>query len=169
MFDFAKTDFRRVATAVIGAAAFSAISLTAAVGPARAGAPVTKEEWKARVEDKLADKMVGLSRDLREDGYAIATVAVELDKEGHVLDARVLRPSGMAKLDEQALRRARAIQFPAMPTGKPVHLQMNMVFGGSERAVELGRAELRQPVAYASRNNAPSSNSDEGATKNAGM
>jgi len=169
MFDFAKTDFRTVATAIAGAALLSTLSLAAAIGPARAGTPITKEDWKANVEDKVADQMTGLSRDLTGDDYAITTMMIDLDKEGHVMDARVLRSSGKAGLDERALRRARAIEFPAMPTGKPVHLQMNMVFGRTQHAVDLGRAELDQQVAYASKNMDRSSNSDGWSIRNAGM
>ncbi|MBU3078378.1 energy transducer TonB family protein [Sphingomonas quercus] len=169
MFDITKTEFRRTATALVGAAIFSTAALVAAVGPARAAAPATTDAWKATVESRLTDNLVTVRHSAGLDRHAIATVLVDVDGTGRVTDVQMLRSSGSAGLDKQALRRARTVDFPATPSGKAVHVQMNLIFGRSEAAIARARAELARPAAYASKSVDGSSNSAGQPAPRAGM
>ncbi|PTQ07380.1 hypothetical protein CLG96_17695 [Sphingomonas oleivorans] len=141
MIKFDATDFQRIAVSSVGALLLSATCVVAAVAPARAAtpkAPADITEWQAQVERQI-DQTLRTPVDENVAGrYAAATVDVSLAADGSVTGSRIAKSSGSRGLDREALRTARAVNYPALPgslAGKPRTVAMKIFFGRSQQAV----------------------------------
>jgi TonB family protein len=130
MFDH--TNFKRILTATAGAALFSVTCIAGAVAPAKAAdvAPITVADWQKNV-DRQIDSTLQMPAGAISDGRAIASVAVQFDEHGGFDGASIAQSSGNAALDAEALRTARAIHYPVLPSGlrgRPQTVSMKLLF-----------------------------------------
>ena len=131
MTSFDRIDFQRIATAVTGALVLSTACVGAAFTPARAAeaaAPLSASEWQADVERQIDANLRLPERALRDGRHAVATVGVRFDGQGGFDGATIVRSTGVAMLDEEALRTARSIRYPTL-RGAPRTVAMQLYFG----------------------------------------
>lgn len=151
MVTFDKSDFKRFATASVGALLFSTACVMSAVAPAHAAernAPLTVQDWKANVEHQI-------DRHLRTPGlkgrdHAAATVAIRFAADGSVANVAIARSSGVPAADQEALRTAGRIAYPALPSGlrgRPQTVAMMVYFGAAD--TETDRKAISDMKAYA--------------------
>lgn len=135
MFSFDTTDLQRIAVSSVGALILSTACILGSTGPVRAAepnAPLTVGDWQAEVEQQIDSKLRMPANALGSGDHAVATVAVAFDASGGFSDAKVVRSSGAAVLDREAMRVARAIAYPALPSGlrgEPRTVIMQLYFG----------------------------------------
>ncbi|MBV9843379.1 MAG: TonB family protein [Sphingomonadaceae bacterium] len=117
MFD--RIDFQRIVTAAAGAAILSTACIGAAVAPAKAAdvAPLTVSDWQKSVDKQIDRTLRFPSGVAAMDGHAIATVAVKFDDHGGFDGASIAKSSGNEAIDAEALRTARTIRYPVLPSG----------------------------------------------------
>ena len=151
MVTFDKSDFKRFATASVGALLFSTACVMSAVAPAHAAernAPLTVQDWKANVEHQI-------DRHLRTPGlkgrdHAAATIAIRFAADGSVANVAIARSSGVPAADQEALRTAGRIAYPALPSGlrgRPQTVAMMVYFGAAD--TETDRKAISDMKAYA--------------------
>jgi TonB family protein len=123
------------ATAVIGAAFCTVAAMAITVPSAHAAAPAG---FQKSVE-------ASIDRNLRlpvADNSGVATVAITVDGNGEVLAADVVKSSGQSRYDREALRTARAVDYPA--TGKT--RTVAMVLGFNQPATKAAIVQGKQLV-----------------------
>lgn len=132
MFAIDTTDIQRVAISSLGAIILSAACVMSAVGPARAAdgnAPLTTGDWQAQVERSIDQTLRVPDGALRNRSHAATTVAVNFDADGRYAGATIARSSRDASVDREALRVAKSIAYPVLPSGlrgKPQNVAMQI-------------------------------------------
>ncbi|UAK26015.1 energy transducer TonB family protein [Sphingomonas nostoxanthinifaciens] len=150
MFNFDKTDAQRIAVSAAGALALSAVSVVAAAAPVRAETPaLTATAWQANVQHQLDG-----SQNVRlgvNDGPQVGTTVLtaSFDASGRFQDATIARSSGDAAIDRDALRAARAIDYPALPATAARTVNLRVYFAATDRdaAREMLRDQAKVRVA----------------------
>lgn len=127
MTKFDRIDAQRMLTAAAGAFLLSSACVLSAVGPARAAEPATTGEWQQRVERQI-EANLRMPTSVRSDVRGVATVRIRFDEAGRFDGATIVRSTGNPALDEEALRTARAIRYPALPAGDRA-VAMQLYFG----------------------------------------
>jgi len=151
MITFDKSDFQRFATASVGALLLSAACIMGTVAPARAAepnAPLTVQDWKADVERQIDNSLRNPPLGGRD--HAAATIAIHFDAEGRPADIRIARSSGVAAADEEALRTANRIAYPALPSGlrgRPQTIAMMVYFGAADTEADRKAISAMQEMA----------------------
>lgn len=120
------------ATALVGAAFCTVAVLGIAVPSAHAAPAGFQKSIEASIENNL--RMPSNS-----DTKGVATVAVSIDAKGAVRDASVVKSSGHARFDREAIRTARAVSYPA--TGKSRTVAMVLGFNQPAPAIEISRSK----------------------------
>ncbi|WP_404712470.1 TonB family protein [Sphingomonas sp. MMS24-J13] len=150
MFSFDKSDFQRFAVSSVGALAVSAACLFGAVGPAKAGTPITAAEWQKQVESKISAPGDDLAALDGASGVQKVTLAAEFTADGRFAGSRVAQSSGIKVLDFQARQIVRRIHYPALPAayrGQPTTVTMRLYFGND--SAEVAEAIRHDPVQFA--------------------
>ena len=119
MFTATKATTRETATAVAGALLCTVFAFAVSASPAHAATSA-----KAQIERQLVREAsnAGLIEDTTP---GVATVAVRVDAEGRIADSTVVQSSGRRSFDEEALRSARAVDYPK---GAPRTVAVVMTF-----------------------------------------
>jgi TonB family protein len=124
------------ATALVGAAFCSIAVMGIAVPSAHAAAPVGfQKSVEASIQNHM--RLPGNT-----DSKGVATVAISIDANGAVSDANVVKSSGVASFDREAVRTARAVSYPA--TGKA--RTVAMVLGFNQPATTAAISQGKQLV-----------------------
>lgn len=143
MFNLDTIDLQRIATATVGALVLSAACVAAAVVPARAAeAPKTVAAWQRSVNAKIDQAL--LAQNVPSYRQGVATVRVRFDDAGQLAATSIARSTGDAGLDAVALRTARRVDYPTLPSqirNKPV--LMKVYFGKPEDVVDAARRTAR--------------------------
>ncbi|MDB5715178.1 MAG: TonB family protein [Sphingomonadales bacterium] len=123
------------AAAFVGAA-FCSVAILGLTAPQAHAAPVGfQKSVEASIDNNL--RLPGNT-----NSKGVATVAVSIDADGSVSDANVVKSSGHASFDREALRTARAVSYPA--TGKARTIAM--VLGFNEPAPSSAISQGKQLV-----------------------
>lgn len=96
--------FRNAATALAASALFTTVTFAAAASSAHAATPA------ASIEQQIVDQ--GHFANFIDAHRGVATVAVQIDADGHVLHTGIAQSSGRKVFDDEALRTAQAIDYP---------------------------------------------------------
>lgn len=140
MFHFDTIDFHRIAVSSAGALLLSAACVVGAVGPARAAepnAPLTISDWQQDVNEQIDNNLrVPANFDSK---LAATTVSVVLNANGEFGGASVAKSSGHSAVDREAIRVARTIDYPTLPSGlrgKPQTVTMQVYIGTSADGID---------------------------------
>ena len=149
MTSFTRHDIQRMAISGIGALLVSTAFVGAAVFPAKAAEVTvsTAAAWQAEVDRRIDNAMQ--SPNATSERPVVAEVTVHFDDRGSFRSASLARSSGIAQVDQEALRVANSISYPALPAhlqGKPRNVGMQIIFGNSRDTV---RRETRKAQAAA--------------------
>ncbi|WP_169542558.1 TonB family protein [Sphingomonas baiyangensis] len=136
---------RRTTLAAIGAVAASITMLGAAAGPVNAAGPVGTANWSRNASRVLGAEL----RTLDAVPYAVrrnaaAIVTARFDTNGRVADVMLVRGTGDARLDAEAMRAAQAARLPRLPIalrGRSVAVPLEIFFADPD--LNPGRATVR--------------------------
>lgn len=128
--------FRTGLLTTMSAAALAFIGTAATV--ASVHADTGKASFRNHVETSIA-RHLRLPDDKAHSPAGVATVAVGIDADGAVRSTSLLRSSGVAAYDEEALRTAQTVSYPA--TGKPRTVAMVLGFNRTVSATEQRQAQ----------------------------
>jgi TonB family protein len=154
MTKFDRIDIQRLAVSAIGALIVSTACVAAATTPLHAAeitnTPLTINDWQKSVEHQI-DRNLRSPAGLNDGVMRKVHVAIRFDEQGKIAGARVVRSSGLATADAEALRVANKIAYPALPAGLRGHAQtigMNLLFAtpSSEQALQEVLAAQRNGV-----------------------
>lgn len=81
------------------------------------------------------------------DQRGIATIAIRVAPDGSVSSAHLVRPTGITRFDQEALRTARAVSYPATGKGRTVAMVL-----GFNQPVTAAREQEGQRLVLAWRN-----------------
>lgn len=150
MTSITRHDIQRVAVSAIGALLISAACIGAAVFPVKAAETgvSTATEWQAEVEKRI-------DRELRSpfansNAVTMTGVAMHFDDRGNFRSATLEKSSGVSAIDREAIRVARTIRYPALPTylqGKRNRIEMRIFFGNSAQKLQRERDAARRAAA----------------------
>lgn len=132
MINFLRNDVQRMTVSALGALTISTACIGATIFPAKAADVThsTAADWQAEVERRIDNSMVtpvGLH-----EGVVMTEVVMIFDQRGNFRSATLARPSGNGEIDQEALRIANSIRYPALPVhlqGKPQRVAMQLFFG----------------------------------------
>jgi TonB family protein len=162
---------QRRALRAIHAVLLTGAAITA-LAPAVAGerVPRTLAEWRADVNRQIDARLDIPAGGLRHGDHAVATVLVGLDAGGRLAGVALGQPTGDAAVDEEALRTARAVDYPQLPVGlrgSPHTIAMMLYFGEprSETAAIRQVAEAAALAAAADRRSNRSATAEACAVK----
>lgn len=138
MITFSRNDIQRMTVSALGALLVSTACIGAAVFPARAAEVTisTAADWQTEVERRIDNAM--LTPSSRNQGVVMAEVVMRFDAQGNFRSATLGKTSGDADVDQEALRVANAIRYPALPAhlqGKPQKVAMQIFFGSDREKV----------------------------------
>lgn len=147
MITFTFDDVQRVTVSALGALLISTACIGMAVGPARAGEITvsTASDWQTEVERRIDDAMN--SPVTRSNDVAMAEVVMHFDERGSFRSASLGKSSGRGAIDQEALRVANAISYPALPVhlqGKPQRVAMQLFFGSDAAKVNRQRVKAEE-------------------------
>lgn len=152
MFKFDHIDMQRTAVSGFGALLFSAACVFGAVGPAKAETPVSIDQWQSNVQKQIDNHLAANgSQVITENSKAV--VRVMLDGNSKVASAKVIESTGVAALDEEALRTARSVAYPVLParlSTQHTSVALEVFFGRTPGAIA---KEAAAANANASRHN----------------
>jgi len=119
-------------TFAVGAMPTPALAETAVVTPG------TAQAWQANVEKQIDANLLMPAGGLGRVDHAIAHVRVRFNAEGEAGQISLAQSSGDKAVDAEALRTARSIRYPLLPTamrGRDRNILMQVYFsdGSSER------------------------------------
>lgn len=142
MVTFTSNDLQRFTISALGALAISAVCIGAAIFPAEAAEakPATAGGWQAEVEHRIDAVMQ--SPVARSNSVVMTEVAMHFDDRGQFRSASLARPSGISAVDQEALRVANTLRYPALPAhlqGKPRTVAMQIFFGNDGAKVRRQR------------------------------
>jgi len=123
-------------TSFASKAAFGALAIAASLPSISAAQAETAGGFRRSVEANIEHK---LALPGREAGKGIATVAVTVDSQGKVQSAQLVKSSGHAIFDREALRTAHAVQYPS--TGHNRTVAMVLGFNQAVSAADRSRSE----------------------------
>jgi hypothetical protein len=150
MVTFDKSDFQRFAISSVGALAVSAACLLGAVGPAKAGTPMTATQWQQQVESKISAPTSNPGALGSATGVQKVTLAASFTADGRFAGTKVAQSSGLKVVDYEARQIARRIHYPALPAayrGQPTTVTMRLYFG--DDATEVAEAIRHDPAQFA--------------------
>jgi hypothetical protein len=138
MTSFTRNDIQRITVSAIGALLVSTACIGVAVFPARAAEVTvsTAADWQAEVERRIDNAMQ--TPNAQSDRPVVAEVVMHFDDKGSFLSASLGKSSGLDRVDQEALRVANSIRYPALPVhlqGKPRNVGMQIVFGNNSETV----------------------------------
>jgi TonB family protein len=123
------------ATAFIGAA-FCSIAAMGIAAPSAHAAPAG---FQKSVEASIANN---LRMPIATNSKGVATVAISIDASGAVSEANVVKSSGNASFDREAIRTARAVSYPATGEARTIA----MVLGFNQPAPREAIVQSKQLV-----------------------
>ena len=129
---FSRNDIQRMTVAALGALLVSNACIGAAVFPAKAADIIvsTASDWQTEVERRIDNAMLSPAK--LNDGVVMTEVAMLFDERGNFRSATLAKASGNNEVDQEALRVANSIRYPALPAhlqGKPQRVAMQLFFG----------------------------------------
>jgi hypothetical protein len=141
------SDLRRVTVSALGALLVSTACVGAAVWPAKAADVTisTASAWQAEVERRIDNAMTTPLMGHRD--AAMAEVVMRFDERGNFRSATLGKTSGIGDVDQEALRVANAISYPALPAhlqGKPQRVAMQLFFGNDGSKVSRQRLKAAE-------------------------
>ncbi len=99
------------------AAGLTLSALAAVPAPAAAAAPLTAVAWQANVEKQIERNLEMPDKAFTKHDHAIAHVRIHFDADGQQTGQVTLaKSSGEKAADVEALRTARAVRYPVLPT-----------------------------------------------------
>lgn len=144
MTTFTRSDVQRFAISALGALLVSTACIGAAVFPAKAAevSVSSAADWQAEVERRIDDAM----RSPRTQSHEVvmAEVVMKFDERGSFRSASLGKTSGLHAVDQEALRVANAIRYPALPVhlqGRPQRVAMQIFFGNDSATVNRQRVK----------------------------
>jgi hypothetical protein len=144
MTTFTRNDIQRITVSALGALMISAACIGAAVAPANAAEVTisTASDWQSEVERRIDDAMQ--SPVAQSHGVVMAEVVMNFDERGTFRSASLGKTSGLGEVDQEALRVANNIRYPALPAhlqGKPQRVAMQIFFGNDQSKVQRQRVK----------------------------
>lgn len=138
MFGFDRHEIQRLTVSALGALMVSTACVVATVSPVKAAEPVAQSarSWQTEVEQRI-DHELKTPR-IGSVGVRVAVVAMRFDEAGNFASASIRKSSGIAAVDQEALRVANKLSYPALPTylqGRPQTVAMQFHFGDRENEV----------------------------------
>ena len=138
MITFSRNDIQRMTVSAFGALLVSTACIGAAVFPAKAAdiTVSTAADWQTEVERRIDNAM--LTPASRHQGVVMAEVVMRFDAQGNFRSATLGKTSGDADVDQEALRVANAIHYPALPAhlqGKSQRVAKQIFFGNDREKV----------------------------------
>lgn len=138
---------QRITVYALGALMISAACVGAAVVPAKAAdiTVSTASDWQTEVERRIDDAM--RSPLTRSQDVVMAEVVMHFDEHGSFRTASLGKTSGLGAVDQEALRVANTIRYPALPVhlqGKPQRVAMQIFFGNDSTKVNRQRAKANE-------------------------
>ncbi|MDB5701879.1 MAG: TonB family protein [Sphingomonadales bacterium] len=120
------------ATALVGAAFCSIAVLGVAMPQAHAAPAGFQKSVEASIQNTM--RLPGNT-----DSKGVATVAVSIDANGSVSNADVVKSSGNASFDREAVRTARAVSYPATGNARTIAMVLGFNQPAPRAAISQGK------------------------------
>ena len=145
MIRFHLSQVKTLALPVAAAALLAASSIGTAAIAGPASQSQSAAAWQAQVEH-LIDRNLMDPQTTSPSGATASVVGLQFNERGEFQGATLRTSSGNSAVDEEALRVANRISYPALPTflqGKPQTVAMEIHFGSNREQVASATSKAR--------------------------